>query len=193
MKASDHPRVKELLETNRMVYPSPREGSAEYRQEGNYIRGLVDFVDEIIGQDFVMCEIGSYMGVSSEVFSLFVKKLYCVDIWDFRPKESHVEPFFDEMLSKYDNIIKIKKDSVEASKDFEDGVFDIIYIDGDHSEDGFRNDMNSWVSKVKDSGIVSGHDYGMISNWLQDYVNLDNVKVFKDFSWAYFKTNHNNG
>lgn len=186
MSCKENPRVQELMKINRMIHPIDL---TRTEMEGEHVRGLADFVDDIIKPNFVMCEIGSYMGISSELFALYVKKIYCVDNWDPSYCKPHVEEMFDRMSSNYDNLVKIKKNSDLASKEFEEGTLDLIYIDADHSEEGFRADMENWVPKVNSSGIVAGHDYGIVAKWLIDYVDLGNVKVFDDMSWYYLKTN----
>ena len=50
-------------------------------------------------------------------------------------------------------------------------VVDFIFIDGDHSYDGFTKDLSSYFPKVKKGGIVSGDDITLttISNGLNDF------------------------
>ncbi|MBL7703049.1 MAG: class I SAM-dependent methyltransferase [Ferruginibacter sp.] len=38
------------------------------------------------------------------------------------------------------------------------GDIDFIFIDGDHSYDGFTRDWNDWSGKVKTGGIIALHD-----------------------------------
>ena len=37
--------------------------------------------------------------------------------------------------------------------------YDLIFIDGDHSYDGVRNDILSWFPKIKIGGFICGHDF----------------------------------
>lgn len=53
----------------------------------------------------------------------------------------------------------IEKDSVEASKQFDDGSLDFVYIDADHSYDSVKSDIQAWLPKVKHGGLLCGHDY----------------------------------
>lgn len=53
----------------------------------------------------------------------------------------------------------LKSDSSEAAEQFNDGFFDVVFIDGDHSYDGCRRDILAWRSKVKAGGWLGGHDY----------------------------------
>jgi len=53
----------------------------------------------------------------------------------------------------------IRKTSMEALKDFEDGSLDFVYIDGNHGFKYVTEDIYEWSKKVKKGGVISGHDY----------------------------------
>lgn len=53
----------------------------------------------------------------------------------------------------------VRKPSIEAAKDFEDGSLDFVFIDADHSYEGCRADIAAWMPKIKPGGLLSGHDY----------------------------------
>jgi len=36
---------------------------------------------------------------------------------------------------------------------------DFVYIDADHSYKSVKEDINAWAPKVREGGIVAGHDY----------------------------------
>ena len=42
-----------------------------------------------------------------------------------------------------------------------DNTYDIIYIDGDHSYNGVKQDLTHAYSKIKNGGYIMGHDYEM--------------------------------
>jgi hypothetical protein len=42
---------------------------------------------------------------------------------------------------------------------FKDGEVDFVYIDGDHGFDAVKADISAWWPKVKNGGILAGHDY----------------------------------
>lgn len=66
-----------------------------------------------------------------------------------------------------------KMDSVEASKLYQDGFFDFVYLDGDHTYNGVMSDLIAWKNKVKVGGYLLGHDYDINDNVKAgfDYVN----------------------
>jgi len=37
--------------------------------------------------------------------------------------------------------------------------FDFIYLDADHSYEGARNDLRAWWGRVRQGGILAGHDF----------------------------------
>lgn len=53
----------------------------------------------------------------------------------------------------------IKGLSHEMAERFSDNYFDFVFIDADHSYDSVKKDIDSWFSKVKQGGIIAGHDY----------------------------------
>jgi len=81
-------------------------------------------------------------------------------------RKVNVSKMFDEFsentkhLKEHFNVIVGKSD--ESSKFFEDNSVDVIFIDAGHSYDAVIRDIKSWLPKIKDGGIMSGHDY---INW----------------------------
>ena len=63
------------------------------------------------------------------------------------------------MSKNYENIHKVKKSSVEASKDFKDGSLDLVYIDAAHDYESVKQDILTWLPKIKKGGFIAGHDY----------------------------------
>ena len=53
----------------------------------------------------------------------------------------------------------LRKKSNEAYLDFEDNSIDAIYIDGNHTYDGVKEDIIYWSPKVKPGGLIVGDDY----------------------------------
>ena len=59
-----------------------------------------------------------------------------------------------------DRVKVYKMTSVQAAPRIEDGSLDFVFIDGDHSYKGVTTDLELWVPKVRQGGLISGHDWG---------------------------------
>ena len=69
-----------------------------------------------------------------------------------------------ELLDKYKDMpnIKIhKSNSITFLQNQDDNIYDIIYIDGDHSYEGVKKDLLNAYKKIKNGGYIMGHDYEM--------------------------------
>jgi len=63
-----------------------------------------------------------------------------------------------EYMMKYKSTRLIRANSIEASKLFPDGYFDLVFIDADHTYEYVLEDIKTWTPKVCKGGIISGHD-----------------------------------
>ena len=64
-------------------------------------------------------------------------------------------------MSSHTNVV-VHDDFSTNSKliqSFPEGYFDFIYIDGDHSYKGAKSDLINYFPKVRQGGIIAGHDY----------------------------------
>jgi predicted O-methyltransferase YrrM len=76
--------------------------------------------------------------------------------WDH---EKHRADAIDNM-SKYEGRGRlIEGISWEVANQFDDGSVDFVFIDGDHSYEGCRKDIDAWLPKIRAGGFISGHDY----------------------------------
>lgn len=53
----------------------------------------------------------------------------------------------------------MRRSSTDAVSRFEDGSLDFIYLDGKQDFDAVGSDLCAWFDKVKEGGIIAGHDY----------------------------------
>lgn len=54
---------------------------------------------------------------------------------------------------------QIHGDSKQAGREWAGGPVDLIFIDGDHSYEGCRGDIEVWAPHVRRGGLVVLHDY----------------------------------
>jgi predicted O-methyltransferase YrrM len=158
--------------------------------------GLHDLV-ELLPEETVMVEIGCYVGDSSQIFAPKVSHMTCIDPWqngyDDNDASSHTHPMsiveeqFRETMSQFDNVEILKGSSEEAVDTFADGSLDFVYIDGLHTYEGVKNDIELWLPKVKKGGYIGGHDYGSKHHPgvkpAVDEMLGEPDKTFRDTSW----------
>jgi hypothetical protein len=116
-------------------------------------------------------QIGAYTGDASEwmldnIITDSSSWLTDVDTWcgseelvhkEFDWKE--LENFYDDRMSKYSNLCKIKDQSTNFLQKAEYQHYDFIYIDGDHTAEAVYNDaVLSWEC-LKPNGIMAFDDY----------------------------------
>lgn len=180
------------------LYSTPRMGRIALTEQ-NSVRGLHSLVSQFYKAGFKMVEVGSLEGISTLLFASVVDTIYSVDCYDYKvPPEGRI-PEHDQMFIEAErmfiartkdvpNIIKIRKTSIEAAKDFEDGSLDAVYIDAEHDEDSVREDIRAWRPKIKRGGVLSGHDWVLphIGKILIDEEGFEpsKITVAPDTSWA---------
>lgn len=159
--------------------------------------GLYQMVKNYFKPDFEMVEVGSFEGTSTLLFSLFVRKVYSVDCYDYKiPPEGRIksmdklfvkaEKKFIRRTKNVPNIIKVRKTSLEASQDFLDGSLDAVYIDAEHDEESVRADIRAWLPKVKKGGIFAGHDFSLPHmSMVLNQAGIEQIVRFQDDSWLY--------
>lgn len=64
--------------------------------------------------------------------------------------------------------------SSDAVKFIPNGYADIVYIDACHDYKSVRNDIEIWIPKIRNGGIIAGHDYES-NEYDERYINLDVV------------------
>lgn len=112
------------------------------------------------GSTFV--EIGTYKGKSFAYLAVEIfnskKDITLIGIdgfgWD------DVRPAFDEyMLPLKGTYQVIKGNSIDVGNKFPDKSIDFCFIDANHSYPDVLNDIRAYLPKMKEGGVIAGHDY----------------------------------
>lgn len=139
-----------------------------------------ELLNEIYCQKKIGVEVGVHkgdlswrlLGSNRNIF------LYMVDPWEecaqdssYKSTEDHINNYsqdeHDEAMRQALNNVEmfggqykvLRMTSVDAAKQFPDESLDFVFIDGDHSYEGCSSDIALWYPKLKDGGLLSGHDY----------------------------------
>jgi hypothetical protein len=127
-------------------------------------------------------QIGSYTGDASEwlldnILTDESSWLTDVDTWSGSDEGIHkkfdweeIESFYDNRMSKYTNICKIKGYSEDFLSTAEQSHYDFVYIDGDHTANGVYTDAKLSWDKIKPYGILAFDDYLWQHDTYQDHL-----------------------
>lgn len=128
----------------------------------------------IIPKNTVGAEIGVFEGEFSKLILETVQpqKFYMVDLFTgsmvsgdkngHNPRTISLDESFNRLKEQYksNDIVNIYKGkSIDFYKEIEDNSLDFIYIDGDHGYEGAKIDLQNAFYKVKNGGLICGHDY----------------------------------
>lgn len=143
------------------------------------IPGYCDFhefyksIFDSLPDNAVIAEVGVYLGHSVAYMATLAKEsgkkitIHAVDT--FEGSEEHQQKgvgyFYDQYFDNLcdcgvrDYIADVKSDSVFAASLYPDDHFDFVFIDAAHDYESVKKDIEAWWPKVKQCGIISGHDY----------------------------------
>lgn len=124
-------------------------------------------------------EVGTWKGMSAAYMAVEIInsgkniKFDCVDNWEYTPLQTELDESmfvnlyetFLQNIEPVKHIIKpVRELSWDGAKYYEDKSLDFIFIDAAHDYESVKKDINAWYPKLKDTGIIAGHDY----TWCED-------------------------
>ena len=138
-------------------------------------------------------EIGTWRGDFAAVILADRKpeKLFLVDPWEYRTEETYeqasyggkmeggqqaLEDMYQSVVGRFETeietgqVLVMRQRSTDAAATFAPESLDWVYIDGDHSYEGVKADLNAYFATVKPGGILAGDDYGHQGSWFEDGV-----------------------
>ena len=143
---------------------------------------LYSEIVKLFSDDCHFVEVGSWKGRSSAYMAVEIHnsgkkiKFDCVDTWmgsvteDGHQNDTYVkngnlyEKFLSNIKPVSHVITPVREDSVKAANLYEDGSLDFVFIDADHRYDSVVADIKAWLPKLKNLGVLAGHDYGWCSD-----------------------------
>ncbi len=132
---------------------------------------IVDLINELDFKKFVEIGICRCRNMSFILQNTNLSEYWAIDPWvvfdgcygTFKgiPQEN-----WDSWYAKacrhmlyYPQLRVIRATSILAANMFPNGYLDFVYIDGDHTYEAVKDDINAWLPKVRKGGIIGGHDY----------------------------------
>lgn len=138
--------------------------------------GLYSKVVEEFGPNSAhFVEVGSWKGRSAAYMAVEIAnsgyniKFDCVDTWEgsiehVEMEEVKSKKLYEIFLSNVNPVIDyinpIKKSSLDAAKEYGENTLDFVFIDASHEYEDVKDDIITWLPKIKKGGILAGHDFG---------------------------------
>ncbi len=141
-------------------------------------------------------ELGTYAGDSYLAFCRAVKSMgigtHCsaIDTWQ---GDAHVGPYSDDVLRKlralhdqpFGDFSRLIQSTFEqAAPSFESQSIDLLHIDGAHTYDDVKRDVDTWFPKLSDRGVAIFHDtadrsptFGVWRVWDEVRANRPHISV----------------
>jgi beta-1,4-mannosyl-glycoprotein beta-1,4-N-acetylglucosaminyltransferase len=131
----------------------------------------------LLPENSKICEVGVWKGRSLSMVSDVIrnKKLQVTAVDHFKGTPNEYDDhlvkaardadikmqFLDNMANAQiiEQLRMIPRSSEEAAAIVPDNSLDLVFLDADHSYDGFTKDLQLWFPKVKSGGIIAGHDF----------------------------------
>lgn len=159
----------------------------------------------------IVCEVGVQRGVNfANIIKHNPKLAVAVDCWiddgvasrnDGRFSQKVFDEQYEDFRKSVDGkpFVKIYRGySFDAVKSFEDGYFDVVYIDADHSFESCLRDIEDWYPKVKKGRFLLGDDYRVsrytrtsfgVIQAVSEFTKKNNLKSFElpRYGWAIIK------
>lgn len=154
-------------------------------------------------------EIGCWTGHSTSILARHAKskgrKVVVIDnfggnkgtpLEEYAQQNNVKQIFLDNMkeLNLLDSIILFDMDSDEAHEYLDNWSFDLMFLDAGHTYEQVRRDLKNYVHKVKNDGIICGHDYESDiydeKHIEEDYVDGKHHGVIKAVNEMFGSVNH---
>jgi len=168
-----------------------------------FIRKSAQKVNEKIKRPIIAVEIGVRAGHNALAMlnEMNIRTLFLVDPYfpyddggvyqTERMQKKNMIEMLDRLAEHCEKTILLFQKSEKAVELFPDKYFDYLYIDGEHSYEGVMKDLELWHPKVKDEGILAGHDYNSLVAWpgvtkaVKEFAGKRNLSIIncRDSDW----------
>lgn len=170
-----------------------------------YFDNRNEMIKELVPKCGSYVEIGIFTGEFSKILNeiLSPSKLVLLDLFSGSGYSGdqhgnniitcNLEDTYNNLIEyskSYPYILPLKGDSSLKLNEFDDNTFDMIYIDGDHSYEGCRRDLEAAFKKIKYGGWIMGHDYEMNMKKANTVWEFGVKKAVDEFCLKYNQTIH---
>ena len=188
----------DIIGEGSMRFNPPKEWLVEGGGANHQVIGLCELIcyldnqwERATGKN--MIEIGSHAGESTFMWgaSGFFDKIVAIDPFLMNYAWA-IKKLYKQNISYFDTITTIENFSFHVENKFANNTIDFLYVDGEHTTEALRLDLDMYENKVKPGGFIAGHDYSgawmSVVNLVNERYGEENITVFSDSSWLVKKT-----
>jgi len=166
----------------KLCEPRPSNAFTPFNTKWKTIPGFFDFQGPYSGaaadvpDGEPIAEVGCWLGASAHYLATELKlrgktnPLFCIDTWfggsslgtalaDAGGPDKLYQKFLQNMSDLPGRIFPIRMTSVQAASLFPDGYFAAVFLDAGHLDAEVTADLQAWYPKVREGGLLFGHDY----------------------------------
>lgn len=139
----------------------------------------------------VGAEVGAWKGDFSALLLKLTRptKLYLIDPWAYRDDPGYegamyggkiagqagMDAIYQSVCERFqrqeDKVVVLRKTSTDAAAELAPASLDWVYIDGDHTYEAVKADLEAYGQIVRPGGVIAGDDYGMHGWWTSGAVD----------------------
>jgi predicted O-methyltransferase YrrM len=164
------------------------------------MRQSAERAKQMLKGPLTVAEIGVCSGFNALMLltGLEIKKMYLVDPYEFYDdgNQHKAEPemfrfVFLTTMPFHDRVQMLRYPSEFVASFFPPRSFDYVYLDGLHTYEGVKKDIECWWPLVKDGGILAGHDYNTqhvgVKKAVDECPLFGYTELFRDTDWMVVK------
>lgn len=158
-------------------------------------KALESVTQMALKENMVVAEIGSWKGMSTSILAKTVKPfggtIFAIDHWlgsigVFEHKQVETDDMLSifrynmKALNIFDIVHPLVMTSKIATSIFKDNSLDMVFIDADHRYSHIKEDIEMWLPKLKQGGIIAGHDAEEKYTKFSEYTKVINQHLEED-------------
>lgn len=193
-----------LIGDNCMIFENPKRLSGPFGWIGHIPFSF--FITQLL-KPKILVELGVHTGNSYNAFCQAIDylkidtKCYGVDHWKGDVQaEFYDESIFSDLKQYQEEHYKsfsllLRMDFDDATEYFDNGVIDILHIDGFHTYEAVKHDFFNWLPKMSDHSVVLFHDtqlmksgFGVHKFWEEISSDYPSFEFYHSFGLGILKT-----